>query len=371
MIHVLIGTKAQYVKTAPVLHELDRRHVPYRLIDSGQHGALAPQFRAMLSVRDPDCHLRQSTKDITSVVSLAAWLLKYLFLGVFFPSRIFKQVFDAQPGICVIHGDTPSTLLGLFLAKRCGISVAHLEAGLRSFDILRPFPEELIRIITMRTADLLFAPSAEARENLAAMKVRGRICAVSANTNIEAIRAAMSGSSSVEPPRSPPRVVVSIHRAETILRKSRLQMIVDVVCRISRKHPVLFCVHPPTRTQLARFKLDVVLREAAVPCTDLLPYPAFIGELARALFVVSDGGSVQEECSYLGVPCLIMRDKTERSDGLGKNAVLAKSDAAIVNDFLDNYESLRKPSRVAGSERPSAEIVDVLLDLRPAPGNAD
>lgn len=371
MIHVLIGTKAQYVKTAPVLHELDRRGVPYRLIDSGQHGALAPQFRAMLKVRDPDCHLRQSTKDITSVVSLAAWLLKYLLLGLFAPSRILSRVFAGERGICVIHGDTPSTLLGLFLAKRCGISVGHLEAGLRSFDILRPFPEELIRIITMRFADLLFAPSSEARMNLAAMKVRGRVCAVSANTNIEAIRAAMSGSSGVQAVRSPARVVVSIHRAETILRKSRLKMIVDVVRRISREHPVLFCVHPPTRTQLARFKLDTVLEEAAVPCSDLLPYPAFIRELSRALFVVSDGGSVQEECSYLGVPCLIMRDKTERNDGLGENAVLAKSDAKIVDDFLQDYESLRRPSRVEGSDRPSAEIVDVLLDLQPAHGSAD
>ncbi|MFP4512845.1 MAG: hypothetical protein ACLFRV_07855, partial [Acidimicrobiales bacterium] len=125
-LHVFIGTKAQYIKTAPVLARLDARGVPYRLIDSGQHGALSTGLRAELGVRDPDLLLGGS-RDITSIPQAMAWAAR-MTTRLVSGRRVRDEVFGGSGGICVVHGDTPSTLLSTLLARRAGLTVAHLEA---------------------------------------------------------------------------------------------------------------------------------------------------------------------------------------------------------------------------------------------------
>ena len=159
MIHAFIGTKAQFIKTAPVLKELQRRGIEYNLIDSGQHAQTNRKLREFFDIPVPNIILRSGTGDITKLSQAAIWALRIIFLGIFRRRKVWSEIFRSQNGICIIHGDTLTTLLSLFLARRVGIKVAHIEAGLRSFNYLNPFPEELIRIIVMKFSDLLLAPS--------------------------------------------------------------------------------------------------------------------------------------------------------------------------------------------------------------------
>ena len=170
MIHVFIGTKAQYIKMAPLLRRMDAEQVDYRLIDSGQHGGLTAALRAELGVREPDFRLGRN-RDVVSVPQAVGWALG-LAGHLASRSRLRNRVFGGHGGVCVVHGDTPSTLMSALLAKRAGMAVAHVEAGLRTFRWLHPFPEEIVRVLVGRIADVLFAPGPEAASNLRDAAVR-------------------------------------------------------------------------------------------------------------------------------------------------------------------------------------------------------
>ncbi len=146
MIDVFIGTKAQYINTAPLMRLLTARGIPYHLIDSGQHAKTAADLREFLGVKEPDAAL-QDEGNIKTIWQAFRWFARNVSLTIFAPHVLREVLFSPGPGTCIIHGDTPSTLLGLIMAKRVGKKIVHLEAGLRSFNLRRPFPEELIRII--------------------------------------------------------------------------------------------------------------------------------------------------------------------------------------------------------------------------------
>jgi UDP-N-acetylglucosamine 2-epimerase len=352
LIHVFLGTKAQYIKTAPLLRLMDARGVPYRLIDSGQHAALSVGLRRELGVRDPD-HVLGGAIDITTVPQALRWSAG---LAARLGSRatLRREVFGGRGGICVVHGDTPSTFLSTLMAKRAGLRTAHLEAGLRSRSLLHPFPEELIRLAVMRASDVLFAPDAAAVDNLRRLRLRGEIVPVSANTVVEALRHSLA---SLPPPGSGP-VVVTMHRVENLKSTARTDQLVDVVRSLDR--PVTFVLHGPTADTFSRRGLDVALRSSGVETVPLLPHAAFTRLLAAAPFVITDGGSVQEECALLGVPTLLWRRRTERGDGVGSNVVLSDYDPAVVARFLADPEALRESPPDAGAA-PSEQVLEALL----------
>ncbi len=352
MIHVFLGTKAQYIKTAPLLRLMDARGVRYRLIDSGQHAALSVGLRRELGVRDPD-HVLGDATDITTVPQALRWSAG---LAARLGSRatLRREVFGGLGGICVVHGDTPSTFLSTLMAKRAGLRTAHLEAGLRSRSLLHPFPEELIRLAVMRASDVLFAPDAAAVDNLRRLRLRGEIVPVSANTVVEALRHSLA---TLPPPGSGP-VAVTMHRVENLKSTARTDQLIDVVRSLDQ--PVTFVLHGPTADTFRRRGLDVTLRSSGVETVPLLPHAAFTRLLAAAPFVITDGGSVQEECALLGVPTLLWRRRTERGDGVGANVVLSDYDPAVVTRFLADPEALRGSPPDAGAA-PSEQVLEALL----------
>jgi UDP-N-acetylglucosamine 2-epimerase (non-hydrolysing) len=355
VIHVFLGTKAQYIKTAPLLRLLDARDVPYRLIDSGQHAALSVGLRDELGVRAPD-HLLASGVDITSIPQAALWAGK-LATKLVDGRALRREVFGGHGGVCVVHGDTPSTLLSALMAKRAGLEVAHLEAGLRSGHLLHPFPEELIRVVVMRTADLLFAPDDEAVANLRKMRVRGEVVALPGNTVTEALAhdlddAAEAGSGPV---------VVTMHRVENLNRRERVEHLVETVERIAAERPVRFVLHGPTTDTLRKRGLDARLRRAGVELLPLAPHREFVAMLHAAPFVITDGGSIQEECALLGVPTLLWRAATERPDGVGDNVVVSGYDRARVAHFVGHADEWRRPA-LDREARPSEVALQRLLE---------
>lgn len=359
MVHFFIGTKAQFIKMVPVMVEMTDRGLPFRYVDSGQHAAFTRSLRQAFGVREPDASLREGGGDIVSVTSAMGWYLQCLWKSTF-QRRWLRETIFPGGGVCLIHGDTLSTLLGMQLARRAGLKVAHVEAGLRSYRIWDPFPEELIRIRCMRKSHVLFTPSEQATRNLQAMNVAGRIVEAGGNTVADALRLASRRPASVKIPDES-FALATCHRLETITRKDRLERVVSLMNRVAEDLPVVFVTHKPTRRYLERFDLTRTLH-AGVTQMDMLDYWDFVAMEKAARLVLSDGGSIQEECAYLGKPCLIIRKTTERPDGVGTNATLWGYDSAVAERFLKETLSAA-PAEVDELPRPSARIVDVLLDM--------
>ena len=372
MIHVFVGTQAEYIKMSPLLWRMESTGLPYRLIDSGQHADRSESFRDELGLRAPD-HAMGGTRSVDSVPA-ALWWTAGLGRKLALPRRLDRTVFGGCPGICVVHGDTPTTLIGALMAKRAGLALAHVEAGLRTHRWLHPFPEEIIRVAVDRLADLLFAPNDEAADELRKRRVRGRIITGSSNTISDALRAALESRPAGTPTtpdmsggarshssqsRSHP-VVVTMHRVENLHRRRRMQALVHTITQLAQTTPVRWYVHEPTRRALGSAGL-AGLEASGVELVPMVPYAEFVRALARAPFAITDGGSIQEECALLGVPLLLWRDRTDRADGLGSNVMLSRYDPAVVEAFLADPQRFRRARRLPQSS-PSQEILEVLAD---------
>lgn len=343
----------------PVIRMLIKQGVKFNLIDTGQHAEINSRLREEFKLGKPIFSASRNS-NINTLTSAFSWLLRYLALGIFKPSWLKEKIFVNQKGICLIHGDTLSTLISLFLAKRAGLKVAHIEAGLRSFSYFEPFPEEIIRIIAMHFSDFLFAPSGWAYNNLKKSKLKAKIFRLSANTNLEAVKSALQERTQEYPLGLDKYCLVSIHRLESILSFFKMKFIIDLFISLSLTIPVVFIQHPATIIQLKRFGRLLKLRcTKNIHIFSLLSHTQFIHMLKNAQFVITDGGSIQEESFYLGVPCLLMRRHTERRDGLGKNVLLSEFNSGKITYFLNHYSEFKINPNL-DYVNPSHEIVEAI-----------
>jgi len=355
MIHVFIGTKAQLIKMAPVMVELQQRNIEYNFIFSGQHQATVSNIRDEFGLKDPDITL-YSGKDITGIAQMLAWSLRIIFFAIRHRHQVWR---GDKNGIVLNHGDTFSTLLGSLLARLAGQRSAHIESGLRSFNLLQPFPEEITRILTFRLSNIYFAPGEWALSNL--KKYRGTKVDTVHNTLLDSLRLSEVAidAANIEIP-SHKFAIASIHRFENIFSKKQLAEIIEILVEISNTIPILLILHKPTEQKLIEFGLIEHLQlEPNIELRPRYSYFEFVKLIKHSSLVITDGGSNQEECYYIGKPCLIMRSTSERQEGIGHNAVICdyKRDIAVrMLGKLEQYE--RAPERQGIS--PSAIIVDAL-----------
>jgi UDP-N-acetylglucosamine 2-epimerase len=190
--------------------------------------------------------------------------------------------------------------------------------------------------------------------------------AISGNTVVDAVRYAKGQAIPNQLPQKN-YVLTTIHRVETIYSHQRLEMIVDLLQRISKTKKVIFVLHEPTRDQLEKNKLMETLREnSGIELLPLQSHLTFIQLISNADFVITDGGSIQEETYYLNKPCLIMRSRTERDEGLNKNAYLAMFDEKRIDQFLNNWQAYHL-AEVDDLPSPSKDLVDVLVQSQRIP----
>ena len=358
MIHVCFGTQAELIKLAPILKELADRDVPHRIIDTGQHPEQTRRLRQQFALREPDVRLHRG-EAIASGAAAAVWGAKILAACLVSRRRFRAEVFAPGPGCCVAHGDTLSTLLVAMLASMLGLKLAHVESGLRSFRWLNPFPEEIVRVLTNRRADLLFAPGGWACENLRKMKVAGRVVRLPANTGRDALEMVLSLPSSLDPPVGP-YALASIHRYETIRSPRALARVVETLVAASLHARIIWPLHTVTRRAMEKAGLLKELALSKVELCDTLPYPDFARLLAGARFVIADGGSIQEESYFLDKPCLLLRHATERREGIGENVLLSRWKAEAIEEFLRSPQRYRRRGEMPG-ERPSSIVADELI----------
>jgi len=355
VIHIFVGTKAQFIKMVPIIMELQNRGISYNYIDSGQHAELTRELRKVFKIAEPNISLNSRTKDITSISKAIHWFLTNIIKSSLDRKWLKNYVFP-EKGICLIHGDTISTLLGAFMAVLARVRVCHVEAGLRSYNWFDPFPEEIIRMICMRFSKILFAPSRDAFENLKKLNVRGAKIFVEGNTVIDAIRYIKKN----EPQKHNKEkyAVATCHRLETISDRARLSEVVDLLNQVAKKMLVVFVVHKPTIKYLKKFELNEKLHEN-IMIKSMLDYPEFLNLVTSSEMVLTDGGSIQEECAFLNKKCLIIRNKTERKDGIGINAMLWGFDKHITEKFI-NWKTIADKQE-GSSISPSKKIVDCLI----------
>jgi UDP-N-acetylglucosamine 2-epimerase (non-hydrolysing) len=360
---IFIGTKAQFIKMAPLAMEFQRRGWRHQIIDTGQHAALVKHIIDQFHIQSPIRELAPGETGVATVSAGLRWMSRLMWMLTKRTSVLKQDWFCGEEGWCFVHGDTASTLLSALLAKRANQHVAHVEAGLRSHQLFHPFPEELIRIQVMRMADLLFAPSLKAHQNLQNMGLTNRSHLLPGNTSLDTLHDTLAQ----DPPNLPDLPqrfsLTIIHRLETLYSPSRLKQVMQFALQAHACAPLVFVLHPPTERRLQAKGLDQQLKNAGVLFLPLLDHPSFIHVLKQAQFVMTDGGSVQEEASYLGVPCLLLRKATERDDGLGENVVLSQLKAEVIQDFLDHFTNYQRPERSSQFESPSAAIADKIMTL--------
>jgi len=344
MIHIVLGTKAQLIKMAPIMVRLTEQDVPYNFISTGQHRATMKEMLGEFGLKQPDVVLYDGP-DIVSLPKMLLWMLRILWRCVFSRRRIFGE----QPtGMVLVHGDTFSTLLGALMGRLAGLRVGHVESGLRSFNLLHPFPEELTRVLTFRLSHTLYCPGRWAMDNVANLR-KEKIDTIS-NTMADAVALALKMERRRDHVPVEPFGLVSLHRYENIFRKQVFERIIHLLESVAREQRLLFILHPPTAKQLDR--LGFRARLEANPQIELRPrytYFDFVSLIEAAEFVITDGGSIQEESCYLGVPCLLMRKATERQEGLGENVVLSNYDPDVIEQFVRSAATYRREPVLTGA----------------------
>ena len=299
ILHV-VGARPNFVKAAPVMRAL-RGRAEQMLVHTGQHYDTA-MSRALfddLGLPRPDVDLQVGSG--TASMQTGRILLR---LDPLFPR--------CRPDVCVVYGDVTSTLAAALAAVQHGVPVAHVEAGLRSND--RTMPEERNRILTDHVADWLFTPSQDANDNLTREGAApGRVHLVG-NVMIDSLSRLLPRTDTgavlrrLAVPPDARYVLVTLHRPSTVDEDTVLQRLLGVLAEVSRRWPVVFPVHPRTRA-----RLDALGGPAdGLRLTEPLGYLDFLSLEKGAAVVVTDSGGVQEETTWLDVPCLTVRDTTER-----------------------------------------------------------
>jgi len=320
----VVGARPNFMKTVPVVAALARRSDPVRhtLVHTGQHydEAMSEVFFSELGVGAPD-HLLQVGSG-----SHAAQTARVM-------ERLEPVLQAERPDLLLVPGDVNSTVAAALVAAKLGIPVGHIEAGLRSFD--RTMPEEVNRLLTDQISNLLFIHSPEARENLLREGVaEHRIHAVG-NTMIDTLVAMRPRLEQLDAPGAHglargEYLVVTLHRP-ALVDGPLLRDAVAALDRVADEMPVLFPVHPRTAASMQR--QGIAFGSPGVRLLEPLGYLEFLSLLEGAAGALTDSGGIQEETTYLGIPCFTLRDNTERpvTCELGTNVLLGLAPERIAD----------------------------------------
>jgi UDP-N-acetylglucosamine 2-epimerase (non-hydrolysing) len=323
---VVAGARPNFVKVAPVIKTLKQMsRAEVALVHTGQHYDynMSAAFFEELFIPAPDIFLGVGSG---SHGEQTARIL----------SAFEEVLLKDPPAAVVVVGDVNSTLACTLGAAKCGVPVAHVEAGLRSFD--RTMPEEINRVLTDALADYLFTHSPDADENLRREGApEERIFRVG-NVMIDTLREYEAAARARDVAgrlglQAGGYAVCTLHRPSNVDDPGTLRTVVQILTDLQSECPVVFPMHPRTRTRLETFGLaDVLLEQKNLQAIDPLGYLDFIGLMATAALVLTDSGGVQEETTALGIPCLTMRECTERpvTVTLGTNAVVGTDPKRIL-----------------------------------------
>jgi UDP-N-acetylglucosamine 2-epimerase (non-hydrolysing) len=295
ILHV-VGARPNFVKAAPVLRAIRQLGIRQTLVHTGQHydRNMSDVFFTQLEIPEPDFNLEVGSG---SHAVQTAEIMR----------RFEPVVVDCKPDIVLVYGDVNSTVAAALVCAKLLIPIGHVEAGLRSFD--RTMPEEINRIVTDRLADLLFTPSEDGDANLLREGVPKERIHFVGNVMIDSLIRLLPVAKSFSQNGMPKRfALVTLHRPSNVDSNENLQRILNSLTEVSGELGIIFPVHPRTRQRIEAFGINTERLHLLEP----IPYIEFLSLQTRATVVITDSGGIQEESSYLGVPCLTLRANTER-----------------------------------------------------------
>ncbi len=319
ILHV-VGARPNFVKVAPVVRALQKRPaVRQTLVHTGQHydANMSDVFFQQLGIPAPDVnlsvgagsHARQTAEIMT---------------------RLEPVVLERQPDLVLVYGDVNSTAAAALVCAKLGVAVGHVEAGLRSFD--RSMPEEINRLVTDQLANLLFTPSEDADLNLQREGVAGGKIHRVGNVMIDSLVRLLPEASRCSTNGYPKEyALVTLHRPSNVDDARALEKLLRSLLELSGWLAVIFPVHPRTRQRIA----ECGLQSDHLKLLDPLPYVEFLALQRNAKVVITDSGGVQEETTYLGVPCLTLRDNTERpvTVSIGTNILVGQDENKLRHEI--------------------------------------
>jgi UDP-N-acetylglucosamine 2-epimerase (non-hydrolysing) len=313
-IHHVVGARPNFMKLAPVYRALSEcAGIRQTLVHTGQHYDfnMSDVFFQQLGLPAPDINLQVGSG---SHAQQTAQII----------SRFEPIVVDHKPDLVLVYGDVNSTVAATLVCAKLHVPVGHVEAGLRSFD--RTMPEEINRVVTDQISDLLFTPSSDGNDNLAREGVAAEKVHLVGNVMIDTLVEMLPRAAELAPTNAPSRyALVTLHRPSNVDDVVWLEQALRELSEISAELPVLFPVHPRTKQRLNSAALNA--KGCRLHLMDPLPYLDFLALLIRATVVITDSGGIQEETTFLGIPCLTVRENTERpiTAEMGTNILVGRS----------------------------------------------
>jgi UDP-N-acetylglucosamine 2-epimerase (non-hydrolysing) len=340
-VHLIAAARPNFMKVAPLYHAMRKTDwIEPSIVHTGQHYDANMSDAFFRDLRMPNPHYHLEVGSGTHAEQTGGVMIAYE-----------KVAMEHRPDWIVVVGDVNSTVACALVGAKLGIRTVHLEAGLRSGD--RTMPEEINRLATDAICDVYWTPSSDANEHLrregidpAKIDFVGNIMIDSYEMMREAIEA--DGTRDEMDLKSQRYGVVTLHRPANVDNQAVLRGLVAQLTQISTDLPLVFAVHPRTRKRLQEFALlEALERCPAITLTEPLGYVQFMNLVASAAAVVTDSGGVQEETTYLGIPCLTLRENTERpvtvTEGSNRLVPPAELGAALQKVLAGKWNRGRRP----------------------------
>lgn len=354
-----VGTEAELIKIFPVIIEARNNGLTTHIIASGQNDIKNSDILRMTDCGRIDIELSDEVNIRKSAKGLVSWWIK-TYAGSKKKIAALYGEKTLKSGIMIVHGDTVSTYMGARLGRNLGMTVCHVEAGLRSHHLFNPFPEEIDRLLTSRVARIHFAPGSEAKKNLSHAK--GKVIDTEQNTLLDSLRI----SEDFLPGDVVKRIIMSaepyfvfvMHRQENLSKSEFVCKVIEVIERKAAKQKAFIVGHVITVNTLKKYGLfDRLRNNANISIIPRMGYFDFMKLLKNAEYVITDGGSNQEELYYMNKPTLILRKTTERNEGIGRNVRLFKDleDIEAFPTAIMTYNN-----GITNETKPSEKIVSFL-----------
>ena len=349
----VLGTKAQFIKTIPMINYAIKNKYSVTVVDLKQHPEKTTSLISKINGEYTYLEFIENKKDIGTYLGLLKWTLIIFFKIIFKKEKIFSN------NIAIVHGDTLSTLLGAFLIRKNKGKLVLLEAGKGFPSMLKHFPESFMRFYVAKFSHYLIANGEDQIKQLNDWNIKGKIIKISRNTIYDSLDLV-----SLEKETSKKEVVISIHRTENINSKNNMELLVKIISKIDPKFNITWYLHIPTKNRLKSFGLLKSDKLKNVDLYDLIPYDQFLNKLYNSDFVITDGDGVTEECHILGIPALVWRYEHLDSNHLFGNEsslFLCEFKKEKCFSFFKNYTSFKK-ERIVDSFSPSEEALNKLIE---------
>ncbi|MFW6147949.1 MAG: non-hydrolyzing UDP-N-acetylglucosamine 2-epimerase [Thermodesulfobacteriota bacterium] len=324
----IVGARPNFMKMAPVMRALaGKKDVEQVLVHTGQHydDNMSELFFRELELPTPDINLEVGSGS-------QAWQTAQIMM------RFEKIVYDQHPDLVLVYGDVNSTVAAALVCVKVGIRIGHVEAGLRAFD--RTMPEEINRLLTDQIADLLFTPSKDGDENLlregVAQEKIHLVGNVMIDTLVQLLPKAKGEGLKDKGLGNGNYALVTLHRPSNVDDPKMLNEIMAALSEISDDLPVIFPVHPRTRMKISEFGFQIA-ENGSLHLIDPLGYLDFLALQKSSTVVITDSGGIQEETTFLGVPCLTVRKNTERpiTVEMGTNVLVGQDMAQLKREIYN------------------------------------